>query len=305
MVQTFYWCFTQRAHDAAIRNIDACLETHCRYCIFQHEHGSDQDYMHIQGYVVFKTKKHLQSVKNHFAKYGMNDVHLEPRRGTHAQARDYASKSDTRIGAPTTYGSEEGIPQHGRGTAQELQDIVDRVRQGATDYDLATWNPQAYMMHSNRIHALRRALMQPNTGLRTVIWIFGKPGSGKTRYAYDSCPNVFNVPSVSATPWFDSYSGQPAILLDNLTNSTPWQALMCWMDRYPLQVPVKGAFLQATWSTVYVTSIRHPRLWAALYDQTTIDPLELKRRITRIYCPETQCDVSWDFAAASTSSALN
>ncbi len=302
MVQTFYWVFTMGATEAAVNNMHACLATHTRYAIWQLETG-EGGYLHYQGYCVFRTKQRLQSVKNHFTRHGMNEVHLEPRRGAHSQARDYASKAESRTGATVTTGSEDGIPE-GAGQHAALSEIAQLVRQGATDFTLATEHPEAYMYHSNKIHALRQALLQPWSGPRTVIWIYGRPGCGKTRYASEHDPLLFDVPSVSAQPWFDNYTGQRSILLDNLTSSTPWQPLMKWLDRYPVQVPVKGAFVCATWSTVYVTSILHPRLFAAGYDQTTMSPAELQRRITRIYSCELDTDVEWETGLNSTSSML-
>lgn len=89
-LQSRHWCFT-------LNNYTAVEEDHLRavlgsqlyadYAVFGYESG-EQETPHLQGYVVFTTKKRLQEAKNILG----DRVHLEAKRGTSQQAADYCKK---------------------------------------------------------------------------------------------------------------------------------------------------------------------------------------------------------------------
>ena len=71
-----------------------------RYAVWQKESG-DNGTIHLQGYVEF-----LKSVSFKAAKKTIgNGAHLEDRRGTRDQARDYCRKEETRIAGPWEFGT--------------------------------------------------------------------------------------------------------------------------------------------------------------------------------------------------------
>ena len=60
-----------------------------RWQIFSEEIGEDGT-PHLQGYTYFKNALTMESAKQ----WLKGRVHLEPRRGTHAQAKEYCSKTE-------------------------------------------------------------------------------------------------------------------------------------------------------------------------------------------------------------------
>lgn len=103
-----------------------------------------------------------------------------------------------------------------------------------------------------------------------VITLIGAPGTGKSRWAYDNYPDLYSKPEGQ---WFDGYTGQKTLLLDDFYGDIPYSQLLKVLDRYPLQVPIKGGFVHAQWDTVIITSNKQPEFW---YPEITA----LKRRIT-------------------------
>lgn len=68
-----------------------------RYVIFQKEKGENGT-EHYQGYLELRRNQRMS-----FIKRMMPRAHLEQRRGTREQARDYARKEETRIEGPWEY----------------------------------------------------------------------------------------------------------------------------------------------------------------------------------------------------------
>lgn len=112
-----------------------------------------------------------------------------------------------------------------------------------------------------------------------VTWIYGPTGTGKTRYVFEN-EDLSNLWLASVNlKWFDGYKGQEAVLIDDFRgNFCRFHSLLRYLDRYPMDVPIKGGF--AVWmpKRIYITSSKHP---GQIYDVDE-DVNQLLRRITRI-----------------------
>lgn len=92
------WCFT--SYD--LENLVVPDETpDFRYCVYQVETCPETGRWHIQGYIEFKKALHMAKVKELLRDPA---VHLEARRGTRAQARQYCMKEDSRVVEPIEFG---------------------------------------------------------------------------------------------------------------------------------------------------------------------------------------------------------
>lgn len=115
-----------------------------------------------------------------------------------------------------------------------------------------------------------------------VIYIQGKPGTGKTRYVYETEPDLFRVPDHDGYKWKDGYSGEPAVLYDNVSikNITRPETLLQEIDRYFIQVPVKGGYIGWRPERIYITSVYDIETFAENVGFS--DPQEFTRRVTLI-----------------------
>lgn len=117
-----------------------------------------------------------------------------------------------------------------------------------------------------------------------IIYIFGKTGTGKTRYVMDKY-GYSNVCKVSdyAHP-FDNYNEQDILLLDEFRSSISIGAMLQYLDRYPCDLPARYADKVALYTKVYIVSnidLKEQFIDTQLNDKETWNAFV--RRITAIY----------------------
>lgn len=113
-----------------------------------------------------------------------------------------------------------------------------------------------------KAQALFKCLSPPYTH-DTVrgVWYWGPPGAGKSYKARTTHPDAFIK---AQNKWFDGYTGQKVILLDDFDKSGVCLGhyLKIWADRYACTGEVKGATVSLQHTTLIITSNYHPTdLW--------------------------------------------
>jgi len=278
-----------------------------RYLCFQGEEGKEDHRKHIQGtnscaffshsrvgYISLNTRKRLDQVKGVLG--GFRSTHLEPRKGTEEEAREYCRKADTRVRGRETqeFGRVEEVK---RGERTDLKEWVETVRSGLTDHELLDSNPNCAVRYQRSIGFIRAAKHQRESiANRTVaVWVYwGPPGVGKSYGARMQCQqrgggyyrvSESNMSSDRKTVWMSGYNGQKSIIIDDLnTGWIPYNILLNLCEGYPMELQTKvkktstriraslrygcllmlllqGGSTWACWDTVYITSNINPADW--------------------------------------------
>lgn len=253
------------------------LQDVAKYLVFQTEKG-DNGTTHYQGYI--ELKKPMRVVALH--KLVTKDVWFRERNGTRVQARNYCMKEDTRTDGPWEYGSWNG-KETAQGQRSDLEELSAMIHAGATPYEIETAMPSTYYRYSNAVQRAQylKAQQRPK-GFREVevVIVYGKPGLGKTKAAYDLDPNLYSVP-IGKDLWFDGYTGEDTILLDDFSGQMRLVDLLRVLDGHPVQVPVKGSFVYLHCTRIIITTNVHPDTWYD-YTQRTDSLLALKRRVKHL-----------------------
>ncbi len=129
MSQSKYWCFTLNNPTLEeLEKITSTVDRHVEYLVFQLEKG-EQGTEHVQGYVCFKTRKKMSTIKNLWS----NRLALSVRYATHDQAKAYCMKEDTRISdtAPLEFGDDSNVPRT-RGQRNDLVEIKEQIKSGVS-----------------------------------------------------------------------------------------------------------------------------------------------------------------------------
>lgn len=219
-----------------------------KYCVFQREKGA-KGTEHIQMYIEYTNSKKFSTVKNQFPK-----AHIENRKGTKKQARDYCMKKQSRINEPIEIGT---FVDNGQRT--DLEDILNMIKNGATDIDIMDSYPTQYMRYTSSIEKARQKYLDDKFSdiwrdLK-VTYIYGSAGTGKSRYIMEKYgyKNVYRVTEYKKHP-FDNYMGQDVIVFEEFRSSLPVQMMLNYLDGYPLQLPARYQHKTACFTKVYFST---------------------------------------------------
>lgn len=239
------WCFTLNNYSGEeYSSIEQYCRTVGRYAIIGKERG-EQGTPHLQGYISFSSARRFDAVKKGLG----SRVHLERARGSADQNRNYCSKE----GDFTEFGT---IPEKVGGDSLEekiakSKRLLDPTVPLDTLVDDGTLNAYSYLLidKTRMAIAAKGEPFMPD-GVRGV-WIWGPPGSGKTRHVWETYPGLYEK---AQNKWFDGYCGERYILLDDLDTDVLSHYLKRWMDRYPVKGEVKGGTIQLRHYKFIVTS---------------------------------------------------
>lgn len=272
-----YWCFTWNNPNLYPEAFGALLVSlpHFQYTVFQLEAGDENETWHYQGYLEFSKNIRRNAINRHLG----IPMHLEKRRGTQAEARDYAMKDETRITGPFEYGEYQ---QSNQGRRNDLKKLRDDVLSGKPLKDIV---PKCDNLQQLRfVQSLTAySVVSHDYEAVEVHWYHGPTGTGKTRTAKTKCPPRDTWNSNRKGEWFDGYTGQKYVIIDELrAKNWPYDLMLQLLGGYEVRLPVKGGFTIWKAKVVYITCPFDPENAYAgqLEYHGSID--QLKRRITEV-----------------------
>lgn len=274
-IQGKYWCFTW--NNFSLDYVETSeLFTHYPdfvYLVFQCEQVTTK---HYQGYVEFAKLKRLSQLKKlHPA------IHWERRKGNQVQAIAYCKKEDSRFAGPWEFGTPSESHQ---GARTDLLEAVAALKSGGLK-KLTEEYPSEFVRYSRGFIQLC-SFQKPDRCVPDVLLLFGPSEVGKTRRFFDSEPadDRWSSPITDGL-WFDGYYGQSAVLFDDFAGKLSKLSLanlLRIIDRYDIQLPVKGGFVWFNPKRIYITTNFHPRDWYD-WDGREQQWPALKRRFSHVY----------------------
>lgn len=255
----------------------AALTELCTWAVLGKEVGGEGT-PHLQGAGVLKTQKSFSTLRACFPR-----AHLEPMKGSPQQNLEYCTKEDT---SAFQVGS---LP--GQGKRTDLHLVSDLVNAGANLKEIAEAHPTSVIKFSKGIMILRsiKAGRRDPSCPPSVYWLFGPTGSGKTRTAFSYGCTHYGEDETLIMPdctlkWFDAYDGQKCVIFDDFrSKGVTFSFLLRVLDRYPCQVPIKGAFVNWNPQCIFITTpFDVTSTFSTRAEKIPEDILQLKRRITRV-----------------------
>lgn len=205
-----------------------------KYIIYGNEICPETGKKHKQGFVVFTTTCRIPGASK---RLGLKGVHLEARRGTRQQARDYCAKD----GDYFEWG--------------EFDPMTKEQLFGMAPCYLIKNYPEFYQRYWKVIEK-----SQPKGDKWrkiTVTWLWGKAGCGKTRKVMEM-DDVYKLDF--PYKWFDGYEGESILLIDDYEDQAIHNGfLKNILDGYILKLEVKCSHTYALWTKIFITSNNDPK----------------------------------------------
>lgn len=271
MAKSRNWCFTiNNPNDDPL-----IIPIHATLLIATRETG-EWGTPHWQGYVEFKHAVPLSTLRN-----WDNRGHYEIRKGTQLQAIKYCVKDFfNEDGEPAmfmdgaistisgfgfqTYGIDETLTLKEfldgleTKTTSKLTRMKQLIDEGKSDKDLADYDFDTWCRSYRALAQYRLLCIAPRNWEMEVIVLYGPTGTGKSKYCFDNYPDPYWK---QRGKWWDNYSHQETVVLDEFYGWLQWDVLLRLCDRYPLLVETKGGQIQFSTKRIVFTSNTVPSKW--------------------------------------------
>lgn len=254
------WCFT--VNNYTNEQLEEMKAIECTYIVLGKEVGKSGT-PHIQGYVEFMNPRTFRAIKK-----VMPTAHIEPRKGTSAQAADYCKKDKDVYESGT-------ISQQGK--RNDIEEIRNMVKQGKgmrQILEVATTVPSVKMAETYLKYHEKGRDWKPE-----VKWYWGPTGTGKSRTAWEEMPEAFDC--METSKWWEGYDSHPDVIIDDMRGDfAKFHVLLKLLDRYPFRIECKNGSRQFLARRIIITSSQSPQqMWNG---RTTEDLMQLLRRINEI-----------------------
>lgn len=165
-----------------------------------------------------------------------------------------------------------------QGSRSDIHSAMAMVRDKRPRLELMETCPTVMARYERFLHSYKTEL-ELHEGPRTVIWAYGKTGTGKTRAFWDVFPD--GTPVDIKNDFFNGYGGEKIVILDDLRSSTlSFHDLLKITHRHRSNVNIKGGSIRWNAGLIYITSPRPPE---ETYTITGEDIEQLKRRVTHTF----------------------
>ena len=278
------WLFTSYKTE---ENFDFSENESVRYAIWQKEKCPTTNREHWQGYIEFNNGYRMAYVKN-ILRDGA--AHLEQRRGTREQARDYCSKEESRLEGPFIYGEFEKGGQGQRNDLRAQAEIIKDIHRENPKTSLqviAERHPEFILKYARGVQTLLQNLPQATRTEETkCILIVGPPGTGKSTWVRNNYPGSFWKQS-GTHQWWDGYKGEETVVLDEFKGWIPATTFTQIVgNANECRVEIKGGTTQFTAKLVICISNFSPREW---WEEGKVVFRAIERRFHEIIFFDSSC----------------
>lgn len=222
--------------------LNQCLqELGANYIIFGKEIAPSTGTPHIQGYVQLKKRKYFNTIKKFLPM-----IHITIVFGSSQDNIEYCKKDEDYY----EWGEQRTVAR-GRGKQKEDWDhLVELASKGQLD-EIREHHPREYALYYRTWGQMRMDNLKTVAERRTCLWVYEKPGIGKSRAAWSLFPDAY--PKMS-NKWWDGYKGQRDVVFDDLGTPMLFDLLKRWSDRYKVIGEVKGSSCALAYKNLIVTS---------------------------------------------------
>lgn len=240
------------------------------YIICGYEGESDGKTPHIQGFVYLRQPMTITALKKFIPR---GHIEVKSPNSTFEQASDYCKKEGGF--------DEDGVLPH-QGKRTDLENVVEKIKKKSTIKEIALEYPVTYIKYYKGIEKLRAFYIEDRVEPPEVIVYYGPTGSGKSYNARRDTVDPY-VWTPCMEKWFDGYDGQLHAIFEEFRGQLPLGVLLSVLDRYSVDVNIKGRSFKFVANRIIITSPVHPLKWYPSLSKKDGKIDQLMRRITKIF----------------------
>lgn len=231
--------------------VEAAFEPYAGW-MGQLEQGDETGYVHWQLYLEHKEPVKFSTLKGKFPQ-----AHIEEARKDRVACVTYCSKEETRLVGPFWHGDIRLEDFAGkRNDLEVLRNLILIENMSAEEVlysHPSAWRYGKYLEQLESVHLKRTVGRKFRVVVGEYYW--GATGAGKTRGVFDEYgyESVYRVVEYGGGA-FDSYSGEPILLLDEYRSQFPISRLLALLEGHPLRTGARYADKWAQWERVIVVS---------------------------------------------------
>lgn len=224
-----------------------CFLKDCKYAIFGEEIG-ESGTPHLQGYAEWKNSKSFNAIRK-----GLENGHIETRKGTGKEAADYCKKD----GKVWEHGEAPAEP----GKRTDLNDTLTDIKSGMSLKDCIITGSVKNYQGIRMAEKLLEIMELPRTTKPKVRWYYGSTGTGKSYTAKKEAEEIGDVYYANANgKWFNGYDKHKCIIINDIRHDwKKFSDLLMFLDENPYRVETKGGMRQFLAEEIWITCPRHPR----------------------------------------------
>ncbi len=247
------------------------------HCVIAQEVG-EQGTPHLQFNITFLQKMTFAQVRSLFPR-----AHLEKTKSLRAAER-YCMKDAHKDHPERIFVCDNRVrAKQSVEESERLETFVERLRAGQSVQQIVDDDPVGAATSYKRLEWLATKICAKRTEKPHVTWCFGKTGTGKSTWCHEQAalvdPNYFI--HGGDMKWWDGYDGQLAVVVEEFRGSDcKLSKLLRFLDRWPLQLEVKGGTTQMVATHVFINSCFKP---SECYRSLAEDIRQLQRRIDVLY----------------------
>ena len=218
---------------------------------------------HTHIFIYAKSPIRFTTLKNRFP-----TAHIEKAFGSAKDNRDYIRKEGKWLDDAKAETSVEGsfhefgtIPSEVEERDPKMYRLLQNVKDGLSTTQIIDEAP-SFAFKSRDIDVLREAYLaekyRVQNRLLTVTYLFGVSGTGKTSGIFKKHPSaeICRITDYNGKNGirFDAYHGQDVLVFEEFNSQIPIEAMLNYLDVYPLMLPARYNDRTACYTKVYITS---------------------------------------------------
>ena len=220
---------------------------------------------HTHIFIYAKSPVRFTTLKNRFP-----TAHIEKAFGSAKDNRDYIRKEGKWLDDAKAETSVEGsfyefgtIPSEVEERDPKMYRLLQNVKDGLSTTEIIDEVP-SFAFKSKDIDILREAYLAEKYRIQnrvlTVTYLFGASGTGKTSGIFKKHPasEICRITDYNGKNGirFDAYHGQDVLVFEEFNSQIPIEAMLNYLDVYPLMLPARYNDRTACYTKVYITSNR-------------------------------------------------